>query len=170
MINFFMGELEQCKTVPPPAICCEGAVGTIYSTLKVSESEIVIGGEFINTFNIDSDVVNESGEGESLTFKMGYQNLALLPIQSSATDGGLIPSGARGANHTSKDMIGGPNGEVLTLTCAHWSEVLGRCVEIVAGGAFTMWEKFDIGADFQTTKVSERVEGVAGVRHYKTTN
>ena len=40
VINEFMGDLTQCQTLPPPPICCEGAIGTIYSTLKISDDEV----------------------------------------------------------------------------------------------------------------------------------
>ena len=75
VINEFMGDLEQCQSNPPPALCCEGAAGTIYTTLKISDDEVLIGGEFINTFSLDANTngVNPNSDaGDVLQFKVGY--------------------------------------------------------------------------------------------------
>jgi len=133
VLNQFMGLMSQCQVSPPPPLCCEGAVGTIYSTLKVSDDEVLIGGEFFNTFSPGAANEIDPSKGSAndvLQFKVGYQNLALLPLQSISAGGeSFIPSSTPSSNRT-KNMLGGPNGEVLTLTCAHWSESLNRCVEV----------------------------------------
>jgi len=153
VINSFMGQLEQCQSPHPPMSCCESALGTIYSSLKIAEDEFVVGGEFFNTLGLEVGTeIDPTTLKPTASLNVGYQNLAVLSLATYAQSGHVVTPPSDLSNST-RDLVGGPDGSVLSLSCGEWEA--GRCVEIIAGGSFGSWEKFDVDEDLAITKTRE---------------
>jgi hypothetical protein len=155
VLNSYMANLDQCKSKHPPTACCESALGTVYASLKIAEDEFVVGGEFFNTLGLevgaDVDPTDPINSKPTAALNIGYQNLAVLSLGTYGSSGDII-NPPKDLSNSTRDLVGGPSGEVLSLQCGTWSAEEERCVEIIVGGAFKSWERFEVDADLAITR------------------
>jgi len=93
---------------------------------------MLIGGEFVNTFDLSPDASTDF----SNWFQLGYQNVAIVP----ATEARESTS-----DFESHSLVGGPDGDVRTLTCGEtvtYDDDTFRCTVIYLGGSFNNWMQY----------------------------
>ena len=94
-----------CRVDSPPLVCCELIFGPVYKALRLSEADLVVGGEFINTLDLrtpDPDNIKN-------WVQPGYQNLAIVAATEEATE--------EGSDFYSENLFGGPAGDVRDIFC-----------------------------------------------------
>ncbi|GMH91587.1 hypothetical protein TrST_g4259 [Triparma strigata] len=140
VLNRNMLDQAVCQVDTPPLVCCELIFGPVYTTLKLSDTDMLVGGEFINTFDLHTPTgENPADVSEWLT--IGYQNIAVVSAKDDAK---------AQTDFQAESIVGGPDGDVRSLTCSSWttdSDGSARCAVVYIVGSFNNWLTFTVDTD-----------------------
>jgi len=135
VVNRLMRDQSACQVDSPPLLCCELIFGPVYSSLRISKTDLLIGGEFVNTF----DFTPRADTSADITqwFQPGYQNVAI--VSATEEDEGKDSSFGDGGS-----LVGGPDGDVRAITCSRWlpDSDEDRCETVYIAGSFNSWLNF----------------------------
>ena len=144
VVNRLMRSQTACKVDNPPLLCCELIFGPVYATGRISDNDLIIGGEFVNTFDFSP---NPDDPNIEHWFTPGYQNVAI--VSASENDEGKMSGIGDGGS-----LVGGPDGDVRAIACAEYlaDSDDNRCSQVIIAGSFDNWLNFTIGADLNLKK------------------
>ena len=81
VLNRNMLDQSVCGVDTPPLVCCELIFGPVYATLKISQTDLLVGGEFINTFDLHPGTTINLADW----LQLGYQNVAVVSASDDAS-------------------------------------------------------------------------------------
>ena len=141
-----------CQVENPPLVCCELIFGPVYKSFRISETDLIVGGEFVNTLDLRTPDTQDIKNW----IQPGYQNLAIVAATEDPMEDG--------SDFYSENLFGGPNGDVRDISCGEWiDDPLSsgafrdgtRCGTIYVSGSFTSWLNYTL--DTSTLEIQTSV-------------